>query len=101
MTYNQKEWKIAADDLVYSVTSLGFPEELGYEMAKNLGSPKAIRRMNAYLRYEKPKSVEVIVDEMLAIKSEIDNWRERKDAQDANARYNEMRYYGLFDSENE
>ena len=70
-------------------------------MAKNLGSPKAIRRMNAYLRYEKPKSVEVIVDEMLAIKSEIDNWRERKDAQDANARYNEMRYYGLFDSENE
>ena len=39
------------------------------------------------------------MDEMLAIKSEIDAWRERKEAQDANARYNEMRYYGLFDSE--
>ena len=101
MTYYQKEWKIAADDLVYSVVSLGFPEELGYEIAKNLGSPKAIRRMNVYLRYEKPKSAEVIVDEMLAIKSEIENWRDRKEAQNANARYNEMRYYGLFDSEDE
>ena len=101
MTYNQKELKIAADDLVNSVASLGFPEELGYEMAKNLGSPKAIRRMNAYLRYEKPKSVEVIVDEMLAIKSEIENWKERKEAQNANAMYNEMKYYGLFDSEDE
>lgn len=101
MTYNQKEWKIAADDLAYSVASLGFPEELGYEIAKNLESPKAIRRMTAHLRYEKPKSAEVIVDEMLAIKSEIESWKERKEAQNANARYNEMGYYGLFGSEDE
>ena len=98
MSLEQKEWSIARDDLVYSITSLGFPEGLGIEIAKNLGSPKAIRRMTSYLRQTHPKSAEEIVDEMLAIKSEIDAWRERKEAQNANARYNEMRYYGLFDS---
>ena len=98
MSLEHKEWSIARDDLVYSITSLGFPEELGNEIAKNLGSPKAIRRMTSYLRQTHPKSAEEIVDEMLAIKSEIDAWRERKEAQNANARYNEMRYYGLFDS---
>ena len=94
---SQSDWSIATSDLVQTITSLGFPEELGLEIAKNLGSPKAIRRMNSYLHYEKPKSVEVVVDEMLAIKSEIDAWREKKSAQDANARNNEMRYYGLTD----
>ncbi len=99
MSLDQNEWSIARDDLVYSITSLGFPEELGNEIAKNLGSPKAIRRMTSYLRQTHPKSAEEIVDEMLAIKSEIDAWRERKEAQNANAKLNEMRYYGLFDSE--
>ncbi len=94
---HQSDWSIAASDLVQTITSLGFPKEFGLEIAKNLGSPKAIRRMNSYLHYEKPKRVEVVVDEMLAIKSEIDAWREKKSAQDANARYNEMRYYGLTD----
>jgi len=35
------------DELVEAVTSLGFPKELGDAMAKNLGSPKAMRRMIA------------------------------------------------------
>ncbi|MBP1585812.1 MAG: hypothetical protein ILP17_08985 [Lachnospiraceae bacterium] len=98
---DHKEWSIARDDLIYSITSLGFPEELGYEIAKNLGSPKAMRRMNAYLRQVRPGSAELVVDEMLAIRAEIDSWRERKEAQEANARYNEMRYYGLIDKEDE
>ena len=99
MTFEQKEWAIARDDLVYSVMSLGFPEELGNEIAKTLGSPKAIRRMNSYLRQVRPRSVELVVDEMLSIRAEIDAWRDRKEARDANARYNEMRYYGLLDSD--
>ena len=97
MTFEQKEWAIARKDLVDTITSLGFPEELGNEIAKTLGSPKAIRRMISYLHQVHPDSVELVVDEMLAIRSEIDAWRDRKEAQNANARYSEMQYYGLFD----
>ena len=99
MTFEQREWSIAREDLVQAITFLGFSDELGNEIAKTLGSPKAIRRMISYLRQVRPDSVELVVDEMLAIRSEIDAWRDRKEAQDANARYNEMRYYGLFDSD--
>ena len=35
------------------------------------------------------------MDEMLAIRSEIDVWKEKKASEEANARYNEMLYYGL------
>ena len=43
----------------------------------------------------KPEGEELVVDEMLAIRSEIDAWREKKASQQANARYNEILYYGL------
>ena len=35
--------------------------------------------------------------QMLAIQSEIDAWREKKDSEQANARYNEILNYGLED----
>lgn len=35
------------------------------------------------------------MDEMLAIRSEIDAWREKKASEQANAAYNEMLYNGL------
>ena len=47
-------------------------------MEKNLESPKAMRRMTAYVRYVKPRKAELVVDEMLAIRSEILSWREKK-----------------------
>ena len=37
----------------------------------------------------KPKKAELVVDEMLAIKGEIETWREKKESEEANARYNE------------
>ena len=95
MTAEQKEWARTRDELVHSITELGFPEELGHEIAKNLGSPKAMRRMMSYLYNVKPKSIELVVDEMLAICSEIQAWREKKASEAANAKYNEMLYYGL------
>ena len=49
LTANQCEWARARDELVYSIKQLGFPEGLGNEIAKNLGSPKAMNRMNSYL----------------------------------------------------
>ncbi len=91
----RSEWSRARDELVEAVVSLGFPEELGNEIAKHLGSPKAMARMVSYLQYVKPNTAELVVDEMLAIRSEIDVWREKKASEEANARYNEMLNYGL------
>ncbi len=95
MTTNQLLWNRTKAALVQSVERLGFPAELGEAVAKHLGSPKAMERMISYLDYVKPKSEELIVDEMLAIRSEVDAWKEKKASEEANARYNEMLYYGL------
>ena len=64
-------------------------------MAKHLGSPKAMERMIAYLENVKPRREDLLVDEMLAIRSEVDAWREKKASEEANARYNEILNYGL------
>ena len=97
MISNQRLWARTRDELIQTVENLGFPAELGEAIAKHLGSPKAMERMISYLLYVKPKSEELIVDEMLAIRSEIDAWREKKASEEANARYNEMLYFGLGD----
>jgi len=89
MTPDQRLWSRTRDDLVRVVESLGFPAELGEAIARHLGSPKAMERMISYLHQVKPKSEELVVDEMLAIRSEIDAWREKKASEEANARYNE------------
>ena len=93
------QWNMSRDGLVTAIVTLGFPEELGDAIARHLGSPKAIDRMTAYLQYEKPTSDTVIVDEMLAIRAEIDAWREKKASQEANTSYNELLWYGLEEEE--
>ena len=95
MNENQKIWGRAREELVNAVVRLGFRAELGNAIAEHLGSPKAMERMIAYLDYVKPQREELIVDEMLAIRSEIDAWREKKASEEANAVYNRIRYYGL------
>ncbi len=90
MTDNQREWIRARDELVSQICDLGFPEELGQQIAKQLGSPKAMNRMMGYLINVRPQSVELIVDEMLAICSDIDRWRDKKASEEANAKYNEL-----------
>ena len=78
----------AKEELVAEIKKLGFPEELGDAVARNLGSPKAMQRMVSYLQNVKPKKAELVVDEMLAICSEIEEWKKKKEAQAANERYN-------------
>ena len=83
-------WTRTKEELIRETEKLGFTAELGEAVAKNLGSPKAMERMIAYLRYVKPRKEELVVDEMLAICSEIAAWKEKKASQEANERYNEM-----------
>ena len=95
MDENKRRWLYSRDQLMTAIRSLGYPEELGVAVVKNLGSPKAMDRMTSYLMNVKPETPELVVDEMLAIRSEIEIWKAKKDSQDANAKYNEMLYYGL------
>ena len=92
-------WKSTCDKLVSAVTGLGYPEELGLEIAKHIGAPKGMERMSSYLNQVRPKKVEMVVDEMISIRSEIDAWRDKKASQKANASYNEMLYYGFGDDD--
>ncbi len=89
------EWTRTRDRLVEAMVRLGFREDLGEAVAKNLGSPKAMERMISYLVNVKPRTEELLIDEMLAICSEIEAWKEKKASQEANARYNEMLLRGL------
>ena len=84
---NRSERSMAKSDLCREVLSLGFPREFADLLAKELGSPRAIGRMTAYLRSAKPRSVEMIADEMLVIAAEAQTWRERKESQEAQASY--------------
>ena len=90
-----KSWESEKRDLINAVIECGFPKELGDAIAKNIGWPKAMRRMTMYLRYTKPGKPEIIVDEMLAIREEVLAWQEKKASLDANAAYNALLAEGL------
>ena len=89
MNDNQREWTKTKDGLVADIVYLGFPKELGELIAKQLGSPKAMLRMQSYLHNVRPHDANEIVDEMLAIQSDIDRWKDKKASLEANARYND------------
>ena len=81
----RNEWSFARDDLVCAITELGFPAELGDAVARHLGSPKAMDRMTAYLLQARPRSLETVVDEMLAIRADVDAWIRKKESEAAQA----------------
>ena len=101
MTPNQHLWAQARDRLVDAVTGLGYSAELAELMARELGSPKAIDRMTSYIRQEHPRTEEILVDEMLAIKGEIETWRAKKEAEEAQASYNARLYYKKWEPDKE
>ena len=88
MTPNKVLWAQARDRLVAAVTAQDFSAELAELMAKQLGSPKAIDRMTAYVHQAHPHTEEMLVDEMLAICAEIETWRQKKESREAQERYN-------------
>ena len=88
MTPNQQIWAQSRDRLVSAVTALGFSAELAELMARQLKSPRAIDRMASYARLARPRTEEMLVDEMLSICAEIETWRGRKESREAQASYN-------------
>ncbi len=87
MTPNQRIWAQARDRLARAVTALGFPRELADLLAGQLQSPRSIDRMTSWMEYVKPRSMEVIADELLAICSDRDAWRAKAEAREAQAAY--------------
>ncbi len=90
-----ESWKAAYRELIETIVRLGYPEKFGKAVASNLGSEKTMHRMSAYLRSAKPRSAEEIADEMLAIMSDRERWIAKKEAEEANARYNDILNNGL------
>ena len=85
MTENQRIWVEARNQLASAVTALGYPEEFADLLAKQIGSPRGIDRITSYLSRVKPRSMEMIVDEMLAIRADIDKWRDKRESEQAQA----------------
>ncbi|MBQ6255942.1 MAG: hypothetical protein IJJ60_05075 [Clostridia bacterium] len=84
----KSEWAEARDRLRTAVSALGYPSDLADLLSRELGSPRGIDRLTSYIHHAKPRSLEMIVDEMLAIKGQIDAWREKKESEEAQAAYN-------------
>ena len=85
MTQAQKTWAEARRQLHRAITETGLPGELTDLLAKQLKSPRAMERMAGYLTRVKPKSMEMIVDEMLAISADQETWRKQIEAREAQA----------------
>ena len=83
------EWLYSKKKMTDEMLLLGYDERLADEIARNIKSPKAMDRMTSYLKYVKPAKVELVVDEMLAICSEINAWKDKKESEEANAAYND------------
>lgn len=79
------EWNRARNELVDTFRAMGYPDEFSSEVVRQLGSPKSMDRMTAYLRSVKPRKVEMIVDEMFAIMENRQTWIKKKEAEEANA----------------
>ncbi len=77
----------ARDRLVSAVTSIGLPAELGELCARQIGSPHGIDRLTTYIYKVRPKSEELLADEMLAIAEQIQGWRDKKESEEAQWRY--------------
>lgn len=93
MTDYHREWAEARDSLRKAVTTLGYPSDLADLLSRELGSPRGIDRLTSYIYHAKPGSLATLVDEMLAIKGQIETWREKKESEEAQAAYNARLFY--------
>lgn len=87
------------NQIISLVKQKGYPEEFGLLIAQELGTEKQMTRMIGYLLSSKKVSMEDIADEMLAIKSDFQKYRQKKINEYNNSKYNQMLNQGLDDDE--
>jgi hypothetical protein len=87
--------------LIQIVVRYGYPREFGEAIASQLRTEKAMNRMISYLLQGKPGSPEEIADEMVAIEEERQRWMQKKTAEYANQKYNELLARGIDDGKAE
>ena len=80
----------AYEDLLAAVTAIGYPQDLATVLADELRGEKSMRRMAAYLRVARPKTMEEIADEMIAIVEQRDAWVKKKITERAQSSFNEF-----------
>lgn len=83
------------NQIISLVKQKGYPEEFGLLIAQELGTEKQMSRMIGYLLSVKQTSMEDIADEMLAIKSDFNSYRQKKINEYNNAKHNEMLLKGI------
>ena len=101
MNEYQMQWAKARDELAAALAGAGYPSELAEIMAKQLKSPRAIDRMTAYVRHGYARNMEMLADEMLAISADAEAWREKKESQEAQAKYNAYLFQRRWNREDE
>ena len=82
-------------ELYNTLLNRGFPQEFCEQISLNLNTDWTAQRMLGYLSHYRKLPMAEIVDEMLAICSEIEAWRDKKECEEANAKYNELLNFGL------
>ena len=75
------------------LSGIGFSAGLDELMARQPECPKAIDRMTSCVHQAQPRTEEMPVDECWPPAPKIETWREKKDSQETQARYNARLYY--------
>ena len=81
--------------LVRTIERMGFPAEFGEIIAGELKTEKQMTRMVSWLIQYRPRSMEEIADEMLAIKADFAKYKEHYMAEYYNKKYNQLLNNGL------
>lgn len=89
------------EELLGALSRLGYPREFGLLLISELKYDKAVTRLLSYIRQFRPKTADVIVDEMLAIKSDFEKYRNSALMEYTNIKNNELMRYGLDGSDDE
>lgn len=86
---SRDSYTAAYRDMLAAASELGLPDDTARLIASQLRSEIGLRRMASYMRGAHPKSMADIADEMVAIMDARDAWIRKKQAEEANSRYNE------------
>lgn len=89
-TYGQSDGSFERQQLICAVVELGYPQEFGALLARELGGPWSMTRMTEYLRGTRPQSLELIADELVSILDQRKALSDKIESERANAGWNEF-----------